>query len=79
MLHFASEKGKVILPEYALVRAGKLPEDVHGLEHSGTVRGKISVENRKKNGTGLWGQERKSTLGVNEGEKTQTRAKGWKE
>lgn len=44
MLHFACEKCKVILPEFSL--AGKLLGDVHGLEHSGTVRGKISVENR---------------------------------
>lgn len=77
MLHFASEKGKVILPAFAPARAGKLPGDVHGLECSGTVMGKISGKQGRKNGTGVWGQERKSTLDLNES--TDTRAKGWKE
>jgi len=48
LLHFASEKGKVILPAFAPARAGKLPGDVHGLECSGTVMGKISGKREEK-------------------------------
>lgn len=39
-----SGKAKVILPEFTPARAGKLGRNVHGLECSGTVRGKIPLE-----------------------------------